>query len=782
MRASDLAPITAATLSGVSADRQPLYLATRLNSRDQGMVPAQMRSGTIWMLRNTLIGMGLKVNALPSGVNADQDWIAIAAIPNAVVDFNPALQSLVLTVPFDSLDWATTEVVTQPRSTPLATASPGMLVNYDLFGWSNNTTRSLSASTEMRFFRANSVLSNTMLTRYLDNSSALGDVPAQSRFNNVRLDTTYSRSFQDDLLTLRVGDTLTGALPWSRSTRIGGIQIARNFGLQPYQSTAPLPALMGTSALPSDVQLYINGIQQYQGQVPAGPFTLNTIPGMSGSGNAQIVLTDALGRATTLQFSFYQANQLLRQGITDWSAEFGWVRKNYGISSFEYGSDPVASGTWRYGLNDGITLQSHAEVTPKLANAGGGASVLLGGLGVASAAAAGSHFDGNNGHLARLDYNWSNNRFNVGLSGTRASEQYRDAASLYDNYRLARSANAFVGYSHPDLGAFNAGLLYLRNYGDKAQRYATASWSRSLGSRSFVSVNYNRNLDNSKQSSVQLLLNWYLDGRLNLGTSVSRQNGENRLAVSADQRAPSDGGWGWKAIAQSSGGDGHSNAQGQVDYIGRSFEANAQVAHSGSTTSGGLGASGALVVMDGNVFASRRIYDSFAVVSTNGVAKVPVKRENIVIGETNSNGVMLVPQLGAYRENKVSIDAMGLPAQIRVPAVDQQVTPTDRAGVLVKFNLVSVRSATILLHGADGKPLPVGSIVVASNPDAAPTDNASRQNSVVGYDGATFFDTLEQRNRLTVYLPDGSSCKVMLDWPGSQPNEVPVIGPLVCRP
>ena len=118
MRASDLAPITAATLSGVSADRQPLYLATRLNSRDQGMVPAQMRSGTIWMLRNTLIGMGLKVNALPSGVNADQDWIAIAAIPNAVVDFNPALQSLVLTVPFDSLDWATTEVVTQPRSTP----------------------------------------------------------------------------------------------------------------------------------------------------------------------------------------------------------------------------------------------------------------------------------------------------------------------------------------------------------------------------------------------------------------------------------------------------------------------------------------------------------------------------------------------------------------------------------------------------------------------------------------------------------------------------------------
>lgn len=50
-------------------------------------------------------------------------------------------------------------------------------------------------------------------------------------------------------------------------------------------------------------------------------------------GNAQIVLTDALGRNTTLQYSLYGSTQLLAEGLSDWSVEAGWVRKNYGYES-----------------------------------------------------------------------------------------------------------------------------------------------------------------------------------------------------------------------------------------------------------------------------------------------------------------------------------------------------------------------------------------------------------------------------------------------------------------
>lgn len=784
VRASDLPPISAPDFSRLSQNRLPVYLATKLNTRDQGMVPAQMRAGAVWMLQATLVSMGVRNSILgASAIHSDGDWVEIASIPGIAVDFDASMQSLVLTLPFDALSWQPTDVQTSKPRTPRASASPGMLVNYDLYGWANSQSRSVSASTEFRAFRENSVLSNSMLTRYQDNSVSIDPGRSSSSFNNVRLDTTFSRSFQDDLLTLRVGDTLTGSLPWSRSTRIGGIQLARNFSLQPFQTTAPIPALMGTSALPSDVALYINGIQQYQGQLPAGPFVLNTIPGMNGSGNAQVVLTDALGRATTLNFNLYQTHQLLRQGLSDWSAEFGWVRKNYGHSSFDYGSDPLASGTWRYGLNDRLTLQSHAEITSKLVNAGGGAAWQIGNLGVVSAAAAGSHFESQSGHLARLDYNWNNQNFNIGLSGTRASEQYRDAASLYDSGRLARSGSAFFGYNHPDFGSLNVGWLFMRNFGDAAQRYATLGWSRAMGQRSFVNVNLNHNLNDSKRSNVQFLLSWYLDGNLNFGTSLTHQNNSTRVAATANQRPPSEGGWGWSAMAQS--GDG-GQGQVQADYVGRKFEATAAVSHAGGMTSGALGASGALVMMDGHAFASRRIYDSFAVVTTNGVPDVPIKRDNLVIGRTDANGVMLVPQLMAYQDAKISIDPMDLPAQMRVPNVDQSAVPTDRSGVLVHFDLKAVHSATVVLHDSGGTPLPIGAIVMVSSAekdttDAAPEAHANRQTGMVGYDGATFFDALFPRSRLTVYLPDGTSCQATLDWPGAKPNEVPVIGPIQCR-
>src|SRR5699024_10169644 len=111
--------------------------------------------------------------------------------------------------------------------------------------------------------------------------------------------------------TVSAGDILTGSLSWSRSTRLGGLQFGSNFDLQPYMTTTPLPSFFGSATLPSEVELYINGLKQYSGDVPAGPFEINTAPSFSGVGNAQLVLKDALGQNTTLNFTLYDAQRLL---------------------------------------------------------------------------------------------------------------------------------------------------------------------------------------------------------------------------------------------------------------------------------------------------------------------------------------------------------------------------------------------------------------------------------------------------------------------------------------
>lgn len=777
MRASDLPPIQIDRASARSANAQlALFLATTLNTRDMGMQPAQSRGGEPWMLRSTLMAMGVKPDVLGDSGKDGEDWIAIKSIPGAQVQFENTRQALVLNLPFSHLSWASTEITTNQFSAPSPSSTPGMLVNYDLFGYGTSQSRSLSASTEMRLFRSNMVLSNTMLTRYTENNQSAAMGNSQSQFSNVRLDSTYSYSFPDEMLTLRLGDTLTRSVPWSRATRIGGIQLSRNFGLQPYRTTAPIPALMGTSAVPSDISLFINGIKQYQGNVPAGPFTLNAPTGLVGTGNAQVLLTDALGRSTTLQFNFYGTNQLLAKGLSDWSVEFGWVRRNYGNSSFDYASDPAASGSWNYGLTDQLTVQTHAEATTKLLNAGAGAAWKAGGLGVLTAGTAYSHNDKQSGVLGQVGYNWSNENLFTNLQATRANEGYRDTASLYDAARMKSSGRAIMGFSTPALGNFNLGVVYLRNFGQEPQRYATFGWSRSLSSRGYVNLSVNRNLDDNRLSNVQLQMSWFLDNRMSVGSTVSHQDGNTRVSAYADQRAPSEGGWGWSTQAQSGNGG---SGQARVEYIGANYEANAIMARNGNSTTAGLGASGALIWMDGHTFASRSVYDSFAVVSTAGVPNVPIKRENVLVGKTNEDGVMLVPQIGAYRSNKISIDPMDLPAQMRVPEVDHVIVPTDRSGVLVSFALQRIRSATILLHSADGKPLPVGALVTAV--DANASGDIKPQSSMIGYDGASYFDSLAANNLLRVYLPNGSRCEVRVALPDTQPNEVPLVGPVTCR-
>ena len=83
-----------------------------------------------------------------------------------------------------------------------------------------------------------------------------------------------------------------------------------------------------------------------------------------------------------------------------------------------------------------------------------------------------------------------------------------------------------------------------------------------------------------------------------------------------------------------------------------------------------------------------------------------------------------------------------------------------------------VRAAQILLVDNQGKPIPEGSMAYAIN--------GKGQSSVVGFDGMTWFDTLEQHNTLRVET-DSGSCRVQFDYPVSAKGIVQ-IGPLVCRP
>jgi outer membrane usher protein len=239
--------------------------------------------------------------------------------------------------------------------------------------------------------------------------------------------------------------------------------------------------------------------------------------------------------------------------------------------------------------------------------------------------------------------------------------------------------------------------------------------------------------------------------------------------VNISRSMPSEGGLGWQADLQQ--GNGTRNGRAQLDYLGRYGQVQSGISDNDGHSYAYAGANGSVVLMGGSLFASRNIYNGFAVVSTDGIANVPVKLENNLVGTTDKRGMLLIAPLNAYQNNKVSIDPMDLPADVHIDRVDMEATPTDRAGTLVRFGITPIRAASITLIDAHGKPLPLGSRVRVRGHTTEP--------ALVGFDGAVYLDTLDAHNMLDVISPT-AVCHVTFDYQ-KQSDGIPQIGPLVCR-
>jgi outer membrane usher protein len=95
---------------------------------------------------------------------------------------------------------------------------------------------------------------------------------------------------------------------------------------------------------------------------------------------------------------------------------------------------------------------------------------------------------------------------------------------------------------------------------------------------------------------------------------------------------------------------------------------------------------GAVVLAGGGVFLSNRIDDAFSVVDV-GAPDVDVQFENRPMGKTNKSGKMLLPNLRSYDKNVISIDPSNLPIDATVGETRQVVSPSDRGGSVVDFNV-----------------------------------------------------------------------------------------------
>jgi len=731
---------------------QEVYLSVRLDGQPTALI-ARFRvvQGRLQARGADLAHIGLDIQKL--GLAPDQE-VGLDQIPGLAYDYDAGQQSVSL----DTTAGMRTPYRIDARglpSTGAASAGRGLLLNYDAYARTSRDAP-LALWSELRYFDRYGVGSNTGIAYWY-----------RDLRRYVRYDTFWAHTDQDGMRTLQAGDTATGALSWSRSMRLAGLQWRRNFATRPDLVTFPMPELGGATVVPSAVDVYINSIRRYSGNVPSGPFMVDNVTGITGYGQANVVTRDALGRPVSLSVPIYIDTRLLAAGLSSYSAELGFLRRQYGWRSFDYAGTPAASGSYQYGVSNTLTLQSHAEATSGVYNAGVGALVQVGTRGVLNASLAGSTGRASGAQVG-LGYQYVDSRFSVDVSTLRALGNYSDLATAEGIPVTRVTDQATLTFPIGRGQTLAASYIGVRYANTDPARIGSLSYAVNLGSNATISVNAYKDFNRTDTQGVFLTLA-IATGNVSGSVTAGRQGDDPYLNASALRAPDYEGGFGWGV--QAGRASGNTYGQAWTRYLGRYGEVTAGVQNTGDDTEGTLDVNGALVLMGGTVQPARRITDSFALVSTDGRPNVPVLHHNSEIGRTDGRGFLVVPDLNSYQQNRIDIDPLELPANAAVDSYTQTRVPQAQSGVLARYGMRQQAAASIRLADEAGKPLPVGAQV---------RHRESGEVGVVGYDSMTFLTQLAPRNHLQVQ-GEKVDCLAEVAFTPTADGSLPVLGPVVCR-
>jgi len=726
------------------------WLAVQLDPREPAQNFLALKRGGRWLVRGEdLRRWRLRLPETEPLMRGEDAWYPLDAMPGLAYSVDAATQTMSMDIPAGLYDPSL--VAERPDYLDPTPSPPGGFLNYDVAAERRDGQTHTNALLEMGAFKASGSLLGTFLAGEWQDGLRL-----------KRLDTTWTQDRPAARTSLRLGDAISGTTGWARSVRFGGVQWATNFDTQPTLVTYPQPGIAGEAALPSTVDLYINDALRSRQEVPAGPFTLQDLPVMTGQGEMSLVVRDVLGRERVISAPYYASPRLLRAGLHDYSYEMGFVRRDYGLSSNGYGRF-LAVGTHRLGLSDRLTGEAHAELQRDQQTFGLGGVMLWPGAGVVNASLAASHGDGGDGGLVALGFQRQARVLSFGGNLQFASRRFRqlglgsvrrwqggsagpggyapdqDASYEEVDRQVPRvSSQLFVSLATRGQGSF--GLSHVRqDYRDEADiELFSANYSIGIGNLGFLSAALLRTLAPRMETSLSLLFTLPLGDRRTASIGTRREGGDQQATVRLQRNLPTGSGYGYRllaAVGEPSRGEAGVSMQNDVGTY--SLEAARYAGKDGVRAS----ARGGVVALDGSAYLSRHVDDSFAVVKLPGYPDVRVYADNRLVARTDEDGNALLPGLRPYQKNPVRIEQADLPMDAEIDAIALDAIPYGRSGVLLAFPIRRSRGATLTILLEDGRPLPAGAEVHVAG---------QAQGFPVGQRGQAYLTGLSEHNRLAV--------------------------------
>ncbi len=682
-------------LSGTAHGNEPapLFLAVRLNGIEAGAIYRFVeQDGGLFIRAEDLGRLGIRAGSAAAIRFDSEDYLALDELPglNYAVDW----QATTVDIDCAAECFRLTVLSGRQRQAVAPTSgSSGWVVNYDLLAEVIEGEARLAGLGEVNLYTPD----GTGFTSFLARDGERREV--------VRLESGWTVDQPDARRSLRVGDAVTRPARWQLPFRFGGAQLASDLSLEPGFLGFALPEVAGATGLPSTVEVYVDGARRLQERLPGGPFRITEVPVFTGHGEAEVVVTDLLGREQVITVPYYVSPKLLTPGLSTFALAAGALRDDYGIQSNHY-DEAFASSAYRLGITPSLTGEVGAEASEDRQTAGMNATWLQPSLGVFDLSFAGSSSGRGTGGLIQYGYEWAARGLSLSFEQRLASPDFTQLGLNLDRRPPRQVTRVAVGTQVGSWGSVAANYAISTERDRSDREIVGASYSMPIRGFATLSLSGFHALRPQSDTTIGLRLTVPLGSRTTGSSSVSLSDGELGASAEVQRHPPFAGGFGYRAQV----------ARGPVErteadllYNSRFAELQAGVARLGETEAARVGVKGAAVMTDQGAFLSRPIQDSFAIVDTGGHADVEVLHDHRPVGRTDSSGRLLVPGLRAYETNRLEIRPEDLPLDSAFARQTIEVVPARRSGVAVDFGVTPARAALLTVLGEDGAPLPAGS-------------------------------------------------------------------------
>jgi outer membrane usher protein len=739
----------------------PTVLEVTLNGETRGTVLLLQRGDEFLMPQEEARTWRLRLPAQPAIVFRGQPYYLLASLGIAVSRLDTTALLIEMRAEPSAFEASTARLASNEyRLTP---ATWGGFASYDLVASRIDGVQAVDGAFTLAAFAPYGSLSHQFVER-----NVWSNGPARNE--SVRIATTYRHDWPQHMASLEAGDTVSRPGAFGRALRYGGVNVGTNFSLRPGFIRQPLPDLSAQASLPSTVEVFVQNQLRSVTQVPAGPFTLDNVPVISGAGDARVVVRDALGRESVVTSSFYVAGGLLRKGLTDWNVGAGKLR-NAISGDGDYGAT-YGTALVRRGMTDWLTVEGRFEIE------GGrtrvlGSAVNVGGLwgeaeataGFASVGGVGTRF------LGGLGYRYVTLDYSVGLRWVQAQEGFRLPGDTGFDSTPTRVVTVNGGARLSDRWSAGVALLNVDRETGLGTRSLNLSATVSLTRHASVLFAYNKLTDGLLSRNVGSVLLSIALGNQTSGTAGIDSGSDGRQFAGLQRALPFEEGWGYRAGISRHSDRTRYEAGAALSLQAATVSAEA-VGETGSPLAMRVGLSGSAAIIEDKAFAAREITDSFALVRVPGIADAPILLDNQPAGSTDRSGRLVLPRMTPYVPHQIRVDVDALPPDAEIVRDRETAVPPYRSGVVVTLGVKRTAAALVKVVDAGGRPIGTGA-AVSIEPDGTATS--------VAHGGAFFLRAGPGRKR-AVITARGDKCTIEFDLGLSDVGAYRTLGPYTCAP